>query len=112
MAQSAPDGYTLMFTNISMAISPSLYTNLAYDPSRDFVSIGIAVFSPTMLVARLDFADVPFMAISSHYLKSNGEKVAAATTGPGGPSFLCASLLMKQLSTRFNIIPYRAPGPP
>src|SRR5579871_3420645 len=48
-AQSSPDGYTLMFTNISMAVSPSLYTDLAYDPVKDFVSIGIAVFSPTML---------------------------------------------------------------
>jgi len=41
-AQSAPDGYTVIFTNISMAVSPSQYTNLAYDPVKDFVSIGIA----------------------------------------------------------------------
>ena len=94
VAQSTPDGYTLMFTNISMAISPALYSDLAYDPVRDFVSIGIAVFSPTMLVARRDFATVPFKDFVE-YLKSNGEKVAAATTGPGGPSDLCASLLMK-----------------
>jgi len=110
VAQSAPDGYTLMFTNISMAISPALYSDLAYDPVRDFVSIGIAVLSPTMLVARPDFATVPFKDFVE-YLKSNGEKVAAATTGPGGPSHLCASLLMKQLKTRFNLIPYKGTGP-
>lgn len=109
-AQSAPDGYTVLFTNISMAVSPALYTNLAYDPVKDFVSIGIAVFSSTMLVARPTFANVPFGDFIA-YLKSNGEKVAAANTGPGGPSFLCESLLMKQLHTRFNLIPYQGTGP-
>jgi tripartite-type tricarboxylate transporter receptor subunit TctC len=109
-ALSAPDGYTLMFTNISMAISPSLYPDLAYDPVKDFVSLGIAVFQPTMLVARPSFAGVPFSGFVE-YLKSNGEKVAAANTGPGGPSFLCASLLMRQLHTRFNLIPYQGTGP-
>jgi tripartite-type tricarboxylate transporter receptor subunit TctC len=109
-AQSSPDGYTLMFTNISMAISPALYPDLAYDPVRDFVSLGIAVFSKTMLVARRDFANVPFPQFVA-YLQSKAGKVAAATTGPGGPSYLCASLLMKQLKTRFNLIPYQGTGP-
>ncbi len=109
-AQFAADGYALMFTNISMAVSPALYPDLAYDPVKDFISIGIAVFQPTMLVARPIFAGTPFKGFID-YLKSNGEKVAAATTGPGGPSFLCASLLMKQLDTRFNLVPYQGTGP-
>lgn len=109
-AKSAPDGYTLMFTNISMAVSPALYPDLAYDPLNDFIGIGIAMFQPTMLVARPSFGKLPLKDFIA-YLKSNGEKVAAATTGPGGPSFLCASLLMKQLGTRFNLIAYQGTGP-
>jgi tripartite-type tricarboxylate transporter receptor subunit TctC len=109
-AQAPADGYTLMFTNFSMAISPSLYPDLQYDPSRDFVSLGIAVFQKTMLVARRSFAGTPFNEFIA-YLRRNGDKVNAATTGPGGPSDLCATLLMKQLGTRFNLIPYRGTGP-
>jgi tripartite-type tricarboxylate transporter receptor subunit TctC len=109
-AHAPPDGYTLLFTNISMAISPALYPDLAYDPLRDFIGLGIAVFSPTMLVARPSFANVPFKAFID-YLKSNGPRVNAANTGPGGPSFLCESLLMRQLQTRFNMIPYQGTGP-
>jgi|HubBroStandDraft_5_1064220.scaffolds.fasta_scaffold05441_4 tripartite-type tricarboxylate transporter receptor subunit TctC len=108
--QSAPDGYTVMFTNISMAVSPALNPDLAYDPVKDFISLGIIVFQPTMLVARPSFANTAFKDFVD-YLKSNGEKIAAATTGPGGPSFLCASLLMKQLDTRFNLVPYQGTGP-
>jgi tripartite-type tricarboxylate transporter receptor subunit TctC len=110
VAQATPDGYTLLFTNISMAISPALYSDLAYDPVRDFIGIGIAVFSPTMLVARRDFATVPFKDFIA-YLKSNGDKINAATTGPGGPSHLCASLLMNELKVRFNLVPYKGTGP-
>jgi tripartite-type tricarboxylate transporter receptor subunit TctC len=110
VAQSSPDGYTLLFTNISMAISPALYSDLAYDPVRDFVGIGVAVFSPTMLVARRDFATVPFRDFVA-YLKSNSDKINAATTGPGGPSHLCASLLMNELKVRFNLVPYKGTGP-
>jgi tripartite-type tricarboxylate transporter receptor subunit TctC len=109
-AQATPDGYTLLFTNISMAISPSLYPDLSYDPVRDFQSIGIAVVLPTMLVAKRAFANVPFKGFID-YLKSNGDKVNAATTGPGGPSDLCASLMMKELKTRFNLVPYKGTGP-
>lgn len=109
-AQAPADGYTLLFTNFSMAISPSLYPDLQYDPARDFISLGIAVFQKTMLVARRSFAGTSFNDFLA-YLKHNGDKVNAATTGPGGPSDLCATLLMKQLGTRFNLIPYRGTGP-
>jgi tripartite-type tricarboxylate transporter receptor subunit TctC len=78
-AQSIPDGHTLMFTNISMAVSQALYPDLAYNPVNDFIGIGIAVFQPTMLVARPSFANVPFKDFLD-YLKSNGDKMSAATT--------------------------------
>ncbi len=109
-AQSAPDGYTVMFANISMAVSPALYPDLAYDSIKDFIRIRITVFQPTMLVAQPSFANTAFKDFIGH-LKSNGDKISAATTGPGGPSFLCASLLMKQLDTRFNLVPYQGTGP-
>jgi tripartite-type tricarboxylate transporter receptor subunit TctC len=109
-AQAAPDGYTVMLTNISMAVSPSLYNNLAYDPVKDFASIGIPIWALSMLIARKDFMNVPFAGFLD-YLKSNGEKVVAATTGPGGPSDLCAGLMMKQLQLRFTLVPYQGTGP-
>jgi tripartite-type tricarboxylate transporter receptor subunit TctC len=59
-AQAAPDGYTVMLTNISMAVSPSLYSNLAYDPVKDFASVGIPIWALSMLIARLDFMNVSF----------------------------------------------------
>jgi tripartite-type tricarboxylate transporter receptor subunit TctC len=109
-AQAAPDGYTVMLTNISMAVSPSLYSNLAYDPVKDFASVGIPIWALSMLIARLDFMNVPFRDFLT-YLKTNADKVVAATTGPGGPSDLCAGLMMKELGVRFTVVPYQGTGP-
>ena len=41
--RAAPDGTTLLFTNASpMVIFPHIYSDLAYDPQRDFVPVAIA----------------------------------------------------------------------
>ena len=39
-AKAAPDGYTLLLGSIAIAINPSLYGKVAYDPARDFAPIG------------------------------------------------------------------------
>jgi len=42
VAKSAPDGYTLLFTDLSThAITPSLYAKLAYNPARDLATVEI-----------------------------------------------------------------------
>jgi tripartite-type tricarboxylate transporter receptor subunit TctC len=40
VAKNAPDGYTILLTtNATLAIAPSLFQNLGYDPRRDFEPI-------------------------------------------------------------------------
>lgn len=110
VAHATADGYTLMFTNFSLAISPALYDNLTYDPVKDLASIGVASLSATLFLARADFPASSFPALLTT-MKSDGDKTMMATSGPGGPSDLCALLIMKSLSTRFTIVPYKGTGP-
>jgi tripartite-type tricarboxylate transporter receptor subunit TctC len=109
-AHARPDGYTMMFTNFSIALSPALYDNLDYDAVKDFSSVGVAIFSATMLLARNDLPPktVPDLVT---YLKTNGEKVLMGTTGPGGPSDLCARLIMKATDTKLTIVNYKGTAP-
>ena len=51
VAKAAPDGYTVLMGTIApLAINPSLYANLSFDPARDFAPISRAADSTNVLV--------------------------------------------------------------
>src|SRR6185436_10551453 len=53
VAKSAPDGYTLLFTDLSThAITPSIYLKLPYHPLRDFAAVAPVSSSPLIMVAH------------------------------------------------------------
>ncbi len=53
IAKSPPDGYTLLFTDLSThAITPSIYPKLPYHPLRDFVAVAPVSVSPMIMVAH------------------------------------------------------------
>jgi tripartite-type tricarboxylate transporter receptor subunit TctC len=73
VAKSAPDGYTLLFTDLSThAITPSLYAKLAYHPSRDLATVAPVSSSPLIMVAH-----------PSVNVKSAKELIALARKHPG-----------------------------
>ena len=54
-AHAAPDGYTLLAgLTANMAINPSVYVNLGYDPIRDFTPIGMLSEYPFVLMVNKD----------------------------------------------------------
>src|SRR5262245_20019328 len=53
VAKSAPDGYTLLFTDLSThTITPSIYAKLPYHPLRDFAAVAPVASSPLIMVAH------------------------------------------------------------
>jgi tripartite-type tricarboxylate transporter receptor subunit TctC len=53
VAKSAPDGYTLLFTDLSThTITPSIYSKLGYHPLRDFAAVAPVSSSPLIMVAH------------------------------------------------------------
>lgn len=77
VARSKPDGYTLVFGNTStIAINPSLFKNLAFDPIKDFTPVTeVASVSNVLLVAP----DFPARTL--------GDLIALAKSKPGTLSF-------------------------
>jgi tripartite-type tricarboxylate transporter receptor subunit TctC len=55
VANSAPDGYTLMLDASSYAVNPSLYAKLAYDPTKAFTPVTLIAVFPNMLVVHPAF---------------------------------------------------------
>ena len=51
VAKAPPDGYTVMVTSPAIALTPLLYSNLSYDPVRDFAPVArLASIENVMLV--------------------------------------------------------------
>src|SRR5262245_36065381 len=73
VAKSPPDGYTLLFTDLSThTITPSIYTRLPYHPLRDFAAVAPVSSSPLIMVAH------PSVGV-----KSAKELIALAKKHPG-----------------------------
>src|SRR5262245_31975419 len=76
-AKSAPDGYTLQYgANGAMTIAPGLYTNLAYDPARDFAPISQLLAMGSIVAVH-----------NSLPAKSMKELIALAKAHPGQLSY-------------------------
>jgi tripartite-type tricarboxylate transporter receptor subunit TctC len=73
VAKSAPDGYTLLITQNSLAINPSMISKLPYDALRDFAPISKIAMNPNVLTVH---PSVP--------AKSVKELIALAKARPGG----------------------------
>ena len=53
VAKSAPDGYTLVIGQTSnLAVNPTLYPKLPYDPVKDFAPVSLLAVVPNVLVVN------------------------------------------------------------
>ena len=75
-ARSAPDGYTIVLVAPSLAISPTLYSKLNYDPLKDFAPIGLIASVPNVMITH---PSVPAQNLR--------EFIALAKSKPGGMNF-------------------------
>jgi tripartite-type tricarboxylate transporter receptor subunit TctC len=110
-AKAAPDGYTLTTGLIaSMAVNPSLFAHLPYDPIRDF--------EPIAMLAKFPFAVVVSKNLAAHSIK---ELIALAKAKPGEINFasagagtgqhLSAELFQLLTGIKLTHVPYRGAQP-
>src|SRR6202035_3817040 len=52
VARAAADGYTLLVATSSLAINPSIYPNVGYDPRADFSPIGLMAARQNVLLVH------------------------------------------------------------
>jgi tripartite-type tricarboxylate transporter receptor subunit TctC len=109
VAKSTPDGYTIMIGSDPLVINPIIYSNLTYDPVRDFAPIiTIATLSQVLAVhpkvPAENFAE--FVALA----RARPSTVNVGTSGVGSPGHLAVALL-SQAGVPLVHVPYRGAGP-
>ncbi|HYG53964.1 MAG TPA: tripartite tricarboxylate transporter substrate binding protein [Burkholderiales bacterium] len=110
VAKSAPDGYTLLLANPSLAISPSIYPKLNYRPIEDFAYIGRYGAVPNILVVN---ATLPFKTAQDliDYARKNPGKLNYGSPGYGTSPQLSSELFKIMTNTFIVHIPFRGSGP-
>ena len=110
-AQSEPDGYTLLVGGLSnMAFNSALYSNLAYNPLRDFVPVALVYRFGYVMVGRKDLPQTTLSDIVAA-AKANPGSITVATAGVGTGQHLVAAAFMKAAGVKFLEVPYKGSPP-
>jgi tripartite-type tricarboxylate transporter receptor subunit TctC len=111
VARSEPDGYTLVlgYTG-TLAIGPSLYKSVGYDPRKDFAPIGLIGNAPNSLVVNPSFPAKTVAELIA-YAKANPGKVNFGSAGAGTASHITGEYFARAAGITLVHIPYKGTGP-
>jgi tripartite-type tricarboxylate transporter receptor subunit TctC len=105
-AKAPGDGYTLVVgTSSTLAINPSMYVHLPYDPDTAFAPVSPLVQFANVLVVN-DNVPAKTAAEFIAYMKANDGKLNYGSSGNGTSSHLCAVMLMHASGVTMTHIPF------
>jgi len=110
-ARSPGDGYTLLMGHIgTLAVNPSLYPNLPYDPRKSFVPVALVARVPNVLVVNphvpaKDVAELIALA------KAKPASLRYASGGNGSAAHLAMEYFKLRAGVDILHIPYKGTAP-
>lgn len=110
-ARSNPDGYTLVLGTIGpVAVNPSLYKKLPYDPVTDFDPVARAVSALNVLVVH---PSVPVKSVKEliAHAKANPGKLTYGSSGVGFADHLAGELFNTMAGVKMVHVPYKGGAP-
>lgn len=111
VVRAPADGNTLLVaTSTTLAINPTLYKKLPYDPVKDFAPIGLIGAVPLLVVVN---GDVPAKNIAELIAlsKTQGANLSYGSAGNGSPQHLGVEMFKSQTGANLTHVPYRGSSP-
>jgi tripartite-type tricarboxylate transporter receptor subunit TctC len=109
VARSTPDGYTLLMGSIAaLAINPTLFPKLPFDPLRDLAPVTLVVDSTNILCLG---NAVAVATVAELITLAKMRSLNAGSSGVGGTGHLAIELFNAMTGTRIVHVPYKGGGP-
>jgi tripartite-type tricarboxylate transporter receptor subunit TctC len=111
VAKATPDGYTFLQGTVgTQAQNQTLFKKPAYDSTKDFAPVALAVEAPLVLIARKDLP-VKDMKEFVAYARANGARMQYASAGTGSAIHLGCALVNMVSGIDVVHVPYRGANP-
>jgi tripartite-type tricarboxylate transporter receptor subunit TctC len=105
VAKSPGDGYTILLCDVgALAITPSVYTKLPFEPSKDLKGVTMLAYSPHMLVVH---PSVPANNLQELVALSKTTKLNFAVTAIGSAPHVAGVAVEKATGAKWEYIPYK-----
>jgi len=105
-ARSAPDGYTIVLCAPSLAISPSLYSKLNYDPVKDFAPVSLVATVPNVMITHPSVPAQTLQEFIAHARATPGT-MNFGSGGNGTSNHLAGELFNIVTGAKLVHIPYK-----
>ncbi len=107
-ARAAPDGYTFVLAAAGVAINPSLYRDVRFDPVQDFAAITQGISVPNILVVH---PSVSAASLKELIALGKSKPVNFASAGNGSSGHLALEQFRAISGMQLTHIPYKGGGP-
>ena len=111
VARAAPDGYTIILGYTStLATGPHIFSNVGYDPRKDFAPLGLIASAPALLLVH---RDLPAHTVGEliALMKAAKEPYQVATPGAGTVNYLASVLFAQQAGVQVQQIIEKGSNP-
>jgi tripartite-type tricarboxylate transporter receptor subunit TctC len=111
VAHSTPDGYTTLFSSLSLLVNPILPgTKAKYDPFKDFAPVSNVAALPMVVVTA---PGAPFNSMKElvDLARAKPGELSYGTSGIAGSSHLAGAMLENMTGTKMINVPFKGNGP-
>ena len=106
LAKAQPDGYTILMTNTSHSVLPSLHKKLPYDPIKDFAPVSLVALTHSLLLVN---PSLPVKSVKEliDLAKAQPGKLNYASGTTGASAHFGAELLKLMAGVNIVQVPYK-----
>ena len=109
VARALPDGHTLLLGGIWLAVNPSLFKAMPYDPKKDFAPVALLANQPLTLVVNPGVKAGSVKELVA-LAKSEPGKLTYGSAGIGNQPHLLAELFVRATGINVVHVPYKGAG--